>query len=244
MRAIKKDHPNKELSNRHKNPPNSALKAKLAWKRFKSKGKVSKALYKEQYGLCGYSEISIDNIYPIFDENHNEISPLLGSHIEHIEPKSKYPLRTFDHLNLILSAIDSAKLKHLNKKDVFGGHKRLDDYSPSSFIFPLNENCAEYFHYETSGKVVPSQKLPNTREKAKARLTIYILNLNAPILVNLRRKWLTQLDKLIDETDKDALMDFAEQSLVPVNDTLRPFHSAQRQMFGNLGEIVCQKHEL
>ncbi|MEZ9821065.1 retron system putative HNH endonuclease [Shewanella sp. 10N.286.45.A1] len=244
MRKITKTAPNRFLENRNRKPPNSATKANSSWNRFRQKSQTSRICYTEQYGLCGYSEISIDNIYPILDENSIEISRTLGSHLEHVEPKSKNPQRTFDHTNLIMSAIDDIKARKLIKEDVFGGHFKLRRYSENSFISPLSTNSRSYFHYETSGRIVPSYSLPTRREKAKARLTIYILNLNAPILVNLRKSWLTQLDNILFDMDKSAINDFALTELLPTNDCLRPFHSAQRQLFGKLGESICDSYNL
>jgi uncharacterized protein (TIGR02646 family) len=240
MRAIKKKNSDRHLENRHKKPPTTAQKATRAWNGFRYTGQSAKACYKEQYGLCGYSEISIDNLYPIIDMHSTEISRTLGSHLEHVEPKSKNPQRTFDHSNLILSAIDDVKAQQLLKPDVFGGHHKQKMYSASSFISPLNNNCEDYFHYETSGKIVPKATLPSRREKAKARLTIYILNLNAPILVNWRKNWLSSLDSIIESLDGNALYNFAELELSPIKDTLRPFHTAQKQLFGVLGKTICQ----
>ena len=245
MRTIRKNTPSRSLSKVHENPPLTSKEATNAWKRFrKHKPDCVRVCCDEQYGLCGYSEVSLDNLHPILDINDIELSRELGSHIEHIEPKSKNPRRTFDHFNLILSAIDDSKARNLLKKDVFGGHHKQKMYSPNSFISPLNLNSEDYFHYETSGKVVPKESLPNKREKAKARLTIYILNLNAPILINWRKNWLTSLEIIINELDGNDLYQFAVAELTPSNNTLRPFHTAQKQIFGNLGTRVCTLHNI
>ena len=244
MRTIKKRGGDRTLNNRNNNPPTTPDQATSAWNNFRSKCKTASVCYAEQYGLCGYSETSIDNKYPVLDENSQEISKYLGAHIEHIEPKSKAPSRTFEHDNLLLSAIDTVKERGVLKRDIFGGHRKLRSYSETSFVSPLWSNCRDYFHFETStGRVVPSSNLPSRREQAKARLTIYILNLNAPYLVNLRRTWLQELDKLIlAATTRQEIQDLAELELSPLNGTLRPFHSAQRQLLGTIGAQICQQH--
>lgn len=223
-------------------PPTTEAEATKAWGKFRHKIGTRCKCLDEQFGLCGYSEISIDNKYPIINHEGKVVSRLLGAHLEHVEPKSSVPSRTFDHSNLIISAIDDIKARSLLKQDVFGGHHKLKRYSETSFVSPLWKNCRDYFYFESStGKVIPNSTLPNRREKAKARLTIYILNLNAPILVNLRKIWLKQLDELIlSATSTQELHDLAELELSPINGTLRPFHSAQRQILGKIGNQICQ----
>ncbi|GAA81348.1 TIGR02646 family protein [Pseudoalteromonas sp. SR43-7] len=246
MRRIKKGVANRHLESRHMEPPQTHEQATKAWDRFQGERKraTKNLCYEEQFGLCGYSEISLDNIFPIIDDSNYEISRNLGIHIEHVEPKNINPQRTFDHTNLIASAIKDIKANNLIKKDVFGGHAKLKWFNEISFISPLLENCCDYFHYETTGKVVPKESLPTRREKAKARLTIHKLNLNAPILVNWRNVWLKALEEIIDESDEASLSLIAETELLPINGLLRPFHSAQRGLFGKIGERICHDNGL
>lgn len=245
MRTIKKILPCHALAERNKRPPTNHLKATFAWNRFRRhKPSVTRTCYQEQFGLCCYSEISLDNVFSILRLDNTELSRALGTHIEHIEPKSRNPRKTFEYTNLILSAIDDPSKRNLLKVDVFGGHAKQKMYHATSFISPLLNNCSQYFHYETSGKVVPKASLPTQREKAKARLTIYMLNLNSPILVEWRKVWLTELSKIIDESSIQALEHIADAELGPTNNLLRPFHSAQKQMFGAIGTRVCEKYNI
>ncbi|MEZ9852278.1 TIGR02646 family protein [Vibrio breoganii] len=238
MRYIAKSNPDRHLIAKNNKKPRTASDATKAWGRFRFKSSTSDKCFDEQFGLCCYSEISIDNRVPILDSHQNELSRDLGRHIEHVEPKSKNPSKTFDHNNLLLSAISDVKANNLSTEDVFGGHAKQGYYSSSWFISPLNQNVKEYFHYETSGRVVPKESLPSRRERAKARLTIHILNLNAPILVQWRRTWLVELTNMIDSYDIDQVKLLAEVELMPYGSRLRPFHSAQRQVFGSIGEKV------
>ncbi|NOI41338.1 TIGR02646 family protein [Vibrio sp. 070316B] len=245
MRTIKKISPCHALAERNKRPPTNHIKATKAWTRFRRhKPSVTRTCYQEQFGLCCYSEISLDNVFSIRGLDNAELSRALGTHIEHIEPKFRNPRKTFEYTNLILSAIDDPSKRNLLKVDVFGGHAKQRMYHATSFISPLLNNCSQYFHYEISGRVVPKASLPTQREKAKARLTIYILNLNSPILVEWRKVWLTELSKIIDESSIQALEHIAEAELGPTNNLLRPFHSAQKQMFGSIGTRVCAKYNL
>jgi len=244
MRYIHKAAADWHLAQRHQHPPTSAAEATAAWDNFR-RHKSATAAYclAEQYDLCGYSEIDLINQTPIFAANSEEMTQNLGIHLEHVEPKSRNPARTFDHQNLIACAIDDVKARGLVREEVFGGHAKQSWYHPD-FIHPLLANCRDYFFYEAStGKVKPKMALPR-RERAKARLAIYKLNLNSPVLVLWRKTWLEQADQLINELqdDREALQQFAQAELLPVCGHLRPFHSAQRQLFGNLGAQICQQN--
>ena len=246
MRYIHKGNADSALVLRHKNPPTTEAEATVAWRNFrgKRKDKTRDRCLTEQFYLCGYSEIDLTNKIPVVDNTGQDLSQDLGRHLEHIEPKSVNPARTFDHQNLIVCAIDDVKFRNLVKSDVFGGHAKLKWYHSQGLIHPLLPGCRNYFFYEvTTGRVKPRLGMPR-REQAKARLTIYKLNLNAPALMLWRRTWLQQAEQIIMKliNDTDALQQFAQAELLPTNNRLRPFHSAQRQLFGRLGEQVCQQN--
>ncbi|WCG91888.1 TIGR02646 family protein [Proteus terrae] len=246
MRHIIKGKANYYLSQKNKNKPNTKEEARIAWKRFNYKEATVKACLIEQFGLCCYSEICLNNHFHIMGDDGVTVNCDYGYHLEHIEPKSLVPQRTFDHNNLAVSAISSDNLKYLNRKDVFGGHIKLSRYNRTSFISPLMENSQDYFHYEISGKIVPKETLKNRREKAKARLTIYLLNLNAPVLVEWRRVWVSALSKIIVDNNNDlnVIKQIAELELSPIGNSLRPFHTAQRQLFGKIGDAICNMNKL
>jgi uncharacterized protein (TIGR02646 family) len=244
VRFITKGEADDYLSKRNEKPPSTPHKAKLAWKGFKSRRKLTliKCL-DEQLGLCGYSEVELSNETPIIDPvSFEEVNTYLGTHLEHIEPKSFNPSRTFDHNNLIACTIDDVKVRKLEKSDVFGGHSKLGWYNEDALVHPLLPNCQNYFHYEITGLIVPKLELIR-RERAKARLTIYKLNLNAPALVIWRRNWLSQINLQINEVldDPISLKKLAQSTLLPSNKKLTPFHSAQRQSFGSVGNQVIQE---
>ncbi len=243
MRSITKGTAHYQLQQRHQNPLVTAEAATAAWNNFHSDRKAGtrQKCMEEQYGLCGYSEVSLNDRDPVMDAQGQMISRSLGVHLEHVEPKSRAPARTFDHANLIACAIDDGQVRGLVRQDLFGGHAKGSWFHAEGFVHPLLGNCRDYFHYEGSGKVVPQAGLPR-REQAKARLTIHHLNLNAPVLVVWRRTWLQEAERIIDQLldDEEALRQFAEVELSPVNGCLRPFHSAQRALFGTLGEQVCE----
>ena len=245
MRAIAKGSAHYQLAQRHQNPPATADDATAAWGNFRGDryAHTRDRCLEEQYGLCGYSEISLEDHVPIMDDGVLKVNRPLGLHLEHVEPKSLNPARTFDHSNLIACAIDDVKARGLTGMDTFGGHAKLGWYHPHDFIHPLLPGCRDYFHYQSNGHVVPRSGLIPS-EHAKADVTIEKLNLNAPVLVVWRKTWLQQAETIIDELldDPVALHDFAEAELLPVSGRLRPFHSAQRTLFGSVGEQVCAQH--
>jgi uncharacterized protein (TIGR02646 family) len=229
MRTVSKRDGDRWLNRRNSNPPTTPEQAASDWGHFRRKDNTREICLSEQFGLCAYSETVLDNSD-------------LGMHLDHVEPKSKNPALTFDHGNLVLSAIDDAKARNLARQDVFGGHFRGNRYSKTGFIHPLRTDSRQFFRYASTGMVKPALGLSDS-DARKVRYSIAILNLNAGILVNRRRHWLkeleTEIDKLLDHSE--AVAHFADAELCPTNGRLRPFHSAVRERFGHLGESVMAK---
>jgi len=227
MRCIKKEGDGGyHLTQAHRSPPETAASAKSRWKSFQYKQEISDRLRDEQYGLCAYSEIRPDQVD-------------LNTHIEHIQPKSRFPLRTFDYQNLVLCALSSEDLERRSRDDIFGGHAKLNDYEPSLFISCLDNDCARYFVYLSDGRVEAQHHLSEA-EREKAHYTIDLLKLNCPYLVNQRKRWLDELSLYIDEhlESDDNLHQLAYLDLIPSNQKLSPFFSATRQLYGNIAEQV------
>lgn len=235
MRSVKKGGGHYVLNQRHVHylaelAAGTAANAQTAWGNFGRKEETRHACWHEQFGLCAYSELRLDN---------ND----LGMHLDHVEPKSVTQSRTFDHANLLLCAISSDKLSGMVRAEVFGGHFRGDRWSPGDFINPLWPDCRRFFHYASTGEVEPANRL-SADDARKARYTIDVLNLNAPILIARRRVWLTELEQEIDKLLEfpQALACFAEAELCDTARGLRPFHSAVRERFGGLAqETITQK---
>lgn len=220
------------LRQAHANPPTTADNARTRWSGFSHKGALSQALLEEQHMLCCYSELRCDS-----DE--------LRCHIEHVEPKSRNPARTFDYFNLAASALDSENdlvafkaLGHV----VFGGHAKRSQHDSHRFVSPHQADCARYFSYLSDGRVVPSQAL-SAEDEDRARYTIDLLNLNSPYLVNRRQQWWDELDKLFEEHQaKDwSLSDLIAVDLVPTAGALSQFFSVTRLFFGGAGEMVLRE---
>jgi len=185
---------------------------------------VRVALELDQFGLCSYSEIRPDEYG-------------LGVHIEHVEPKSANPSRTFDYSNLALSALSNSDLTNLCRNDQFAGHYKLSNYDSSLFVSCIDEESQEYFAYVSDGRVEPSIVLDDLN-RPRAEYTINLLNLNSPYLVNLRKRWLDEMDSLIDEHIDNgwSLYDLAAIDLIPLNGKLSQFFSATRQRFLGVAE--------
>lgn len=200
-----------------------------AWSTFRRRAQTRASCLTEQWALCAYSELVLDD-------------GDLGMHLDHVKPKSKFPGQTFEHANLLLSAIDDIGARGLIRQDVFGGHARGNRYHSHAFIQPLVADCRRYFHYAIDGRMEPRRGL-STRNRRRAAYTIRLMNLNAPALVNRRRRWLEEVEdeiaKLLD--DPKALEYFATAELCPTNEKLRPFHSAVRQRFGSVGDRVLAR---
>lgn len=200
-----------------------------AWNNFGNKAGTRAACLTEQFSLCAYSEV-------VLDETD------LGMHLDHVKPKSKFRADTFNHSNLLLSAIDDIKARALAAHDVFGGHARGNRYHPTWFIHPLTPDSRRFFHYASDGRMEPRLGL-SLRDRRRAAYTIGIMNLNAPILVNRRRRWIEEIEDEINKLlgDVTAIEYFAMAELCPTGDRLRPFHSAVRSRFGALGETVIAR---
>ncbi len=196
--------------------------------------KLMRLLLDEQHYLCAYSEVSLA---PDAEDN-------LGAHIEHVQPKTHYPHRTFDYHNMVTSALSSQALKDRSKANRFGGHVKGSSYDDAKFVSCLQSDCASFFSYLSDGRVVPADTL-SPADKERVQYTIDILNLNSPYLVNKRKNWLEELDAEIDEhLDDDAsLACLAAVDLLPSNGQLSPFFSATRQRFSTVAETVLQDFE-
>lgn len=204
--------------------------SKNAWSNFGHRAGTRASCVAEQYSLCAYAEVVLDEAD-------------LGMHLDHVRPKSKFPYDTFSHSNLLLSAIGDIRARGLTAQDVFGGHARGNRYHPAWFIHPLKPDSRRFFHYASDGRVEPRLGL-STRDRRRAVYTIGIMNLNAPFLVNRRRSWIKEIEDEIDNLlgEAEALKYFAMTELCPTGDRLRPFHSAVRSRFGTLGEAVLAQY--
>lgn len=242
LRYIKQRYLSKCLNARRNNPPETTVAAKKAWRRSNKKD-IRKACYKQQQGLCAYTELWLD-------DNG------LGYHLEHIAPRSSHPELTFVPHNIILSILDDVQSGALSQHEKFGGHHKSEEYSDDWFISPFNRHCADFFKYQITGEVTASAKL-SIEEQEKANKTIAILNLNAEYLMKRRKTSLQLLSKNIEalrveracldskldalntpesgqQTD-ESLEQLAKTTLEPIDRKLPEFYSAKKQLFERYG---------
>ncbi len=100
-------------------------------------------------------------------------------HIEHIQPRSRYPERQLDYDNLVLCAPGSE-----NAGVEFGARRKSDaDASDANFVSPLNASCETRLKFGVNGAVAPS----DAGDQAASR-TIDLLALNHPSLLDARRQ--------------------------------------------------------
>lgn len=223
----------RHLANAHANPPLMGSDARSRWSNFqRHKQDLLRLLLEEQYHLCGYSEVRADLLQ-------------LGYHIEHVQPKSQYPARTFDYANLMASALDSDDLGHFKVAGdvVFAGHAKGSIYDPAMFVSCYQVDCARYFSYLSDGRIVPAKGLSPT-DNAKADYTIKLLALDSPFLEQLRQAWWDDLEQLFAQhvADDWSIEHLAMIDLLPVNGKLSPFFSLTRQFFGAVAEQLLQHH--
>lgn len=239
MKFIRKDSLNPEyLSRSH--TPRSSQEAKLAWKKFGASREPKLTLRNkiniEQSSLCGYTELN--------PQQHG-----LKTHLEHIKPKSKYPSLTFSYHNLLLSSLtgpDIEKLKNQSRInnitwESFAGDYKGNEYNTNLFLSPLwTSSKYNYYTYLSDGRVIPSKK-KSLRYQKKCRYMISLLNLNAPYLVNIRKTLINDLDsEIIDPADFEFMEYLARLKLIPVNNSLPSFFSANRQVLGSVAESILQ----
>ena len=94
------------LSRANEKPPQTAEQATSRWDSFNKKKDLQNLLLEEQFYLCAYSEIRPDlKLLPDLKQ--------MGAHIEHIEPKSQHPGRTFDYQNLVACALSEHDLTQI-----------------------------------------------------------------------------------------------------------------------------------
>jgi uncharacterized protein (TIGR02646 family) len=224
--------------------PTSDQEATSRWGSF-SKDQTYEQLLREQYGLCAYTELDL-TLFKYEMKGDLATEHYKGAHIEHIEPKSRNPTRTFDYRNLVLCALDSDDLQRFRREDRFGGHHKLSNFDPNLFVSPLQADCGRYFIYiSETGEIEPAPTL-SEHENRMARYTIDLLNLNARYLRNKRKSWMQELieeiDKLID--NQQALRALAECELGETRGRLRGFHSAAKQLLGVIGKEILASDKL
>ena len=199
--------------------PTTKEEAKSSWSSFTGKDDLVSNLKHIQKGLCAYCEVKIND-------------SLIGYHLEHIKPKSKFNDKTFDYQNIILSCFSS---NNLNTKDpsISCGHHKVSNFDENLFISPINQNCNNYFEYDLLGKIKPKNGLDGN-DRAKVKYTIDLLNLNSHRLIRKRNEIIDEVYEIINEleTDHESLNNFLLLDFEIVNNEyLFSFINLRKQYF-------------
>lgn len=199
--------------------------AEKAWKNFRGKKELQDSLIPAQKNLCPYCEIELTR-------SEGEI----GYHIEHIEPKSMNPSRTFDFNNLLVSCFNTGgeiSASDLDPQPISCGHAKKREFDSLLFIKPTDQDCETYFFYELDGRIIANPDLNDSAKLAQVDYTITLLNLNCRRLKRERKDMIVEglncVNDLLD--NQDALSHFANGQLDEVNDKNRSYFTTRRQYF-------------
>ena len=153
-----------------------------------------------------------------------------------------FPEQTFDYANLAASALNSDDFKAIASES-FAGHAKQDQYDALLFVSCHDPDCQNLFAYLSDGRVVAKYNLHGF-DQQRADYTIALLNLNSPFLVNRRRRWYAELERLfVEHSDKNwSYEHLAMIDLLPTGKRLSQFFSLTRQFFGNVAEQVLDQH--
>lgn len=198
--------------------PLTKEEARSSWSAFTGKDELTTNLRFIQKGLCAYCEIKPDG--------------QIGTHLEHIKPKSVHNDKTFAYENIILSCFSSDNLTK-NDPTISCGHHKKSGYDEMLFIAPTEVDCNRYLSCDLFGVLKPAVDL-DEREKERAVYTIDLLNLNSLRLKRKREKVIDEGYKIIQDLQKDqeALNNFLEAEFSEVSGFYRfPFISIRKEHF-------------
>jgi len=115
-------------------------------------------------------------------------------HIEHFEPRSRARMKTFDWENLFLSCSQTERC---------GCHKDnlAGKYQSKDLVKPDLDDPRHFLQFMPDGKVLPRERL-RASEAHRAEETIRVLALNDPPLVAMRRQYLEDPYRLMQEAEE------------------------------------------
>lgn len=192
---------------------------------FSRAGQFCEFLVAEQFGLCGYTGVALDDRLMAV---RKQTPAILKPHIEHL--KSQRQCREeltarglapgtawgedMDHRNMI-AALEVSLLSdrgHLAHSGVFGAAARRDAVLP---VWPTHPDCEPRFSYDTDGNVRGLD--------AQAQRTCELLNLNHPTLKAWRQAALDGYFSPDDELTRAELTTLIAKFNVPEQGQLPEF---------------------
>lgn len=177
---------------------------------------LSEHLLSEQKELCVYCQQHL-----VIASPHTKLSDI--SHIEHIKPKARgrYPQDTFNQKNIVLSC-NGFNCKAIAEPPEFCGHNKNQLYDELRFLNPVQKKDLEqYFDYTFEGEIRPSPSL-SKKDRQKANYMIEILDLQNPVLVNMRKDAFSD----VIDYEEDEIAELLDDSY----DSLPGFFSMLKQL--------------
>lgn len=163
------------------------------------------ALTNEQHGLCCYCES------PAIDG---------AGHIEHMEPRSRNPNRTYDATNLSISC-NGGNAQHCGHfKDARHNHDHT--WNSRNFSAPHDQETCLLFSYDNLGNINPTD-----HQSVKASYMIGYLNLNCSRLVQRRHcHAISIIETLGEQPDPKTISSVCDYYLKPdTRGCLQPYYS-------------------
>lgn len=174
---------------------------------------VTTALREEQHQLCCYCE-----------------SELLDGdcHVEHVEPRSANPGRTYDYDNLAASCNGGA-IEHCGHFKDNHHRNRSHRYDPARFVPPHDTRVTNLFRYRLDGSLDATEEL-DANLAASASYMIGYLGLGCPRLTERRKAHARELMAMIGDASDSSLVAWARDFyLQPGGDgRLRKFFSLSK----------------
>lgn len=139
-------------------------------------------------------------------------------HIEHLEPRSRKPSRTYDPSNLAFSCNGDTSNVHC-------GHGKAGQYDSALFISPYENLPTPFFNYLQDGTIEAIDALSDAN-KARVAYMIFSLKLDCPSLIGKRRNHARRIIKTLGTQPTPEILDWARTYyLEPENNKLHSYQS-------------------
>jgi uncharacterized protein (TIGR02646 family) len=200
------------------------LTGEQRWAKFHKKqnhkNKLQDVILEEQGYICAYCNRRIHKGLPETDEQLR---------IEHIEPKSTYPDKTFDYYNLVGACYGDQRENErtVPPRSLHCDVKKDDNEIPNG-LFPTNINCETNILYDIEGMTSSKDNLIDTAINN-------ILNLNCVKLVNDRKNVLFPLIEI--ETQEEAAIFISAYKEKDDNNQYRPYSGVVINFLKNLFDL-------
>ena len=151
-----------------------------------TKKRLHSELLLEQYFLCCYCGTNIE---------------VENSHVEHLQPQSKFKKRTLNYNNLLISCNGDNLIESDVQELKYCGHLKLDHYN-SEMLTPLDEDCEERMILSADGRINIVRD-----EDFGATTAIDVLGLNTYVLIDRRA---SIIDGILTEVMGKSMNDYEQ----------------------------------